>query len=230
MSKALSTGLISVGLSLAFAGAASALVIDTFTNGTGVLSTYTGTGTGSITAAQAPGGTNPLGGRRDGNVTKNNITGIPEQVQISVGSGEVSMSSDANTDASWSLIWGLVPGSVNADLSDGGTSNLFVVDVKNNASIGGSIAIDVYTGSGTLSKTVNLTASATPYTVSIPFSSFTGAGNWSNTNKVTMTVDTTTEGFDTVWSLVGTTSVPEPASLTLLGLAAMALLRRRAKN
>jgi hypothetical protein len=203
-----------------------------FENGTGSLVSFSSTGVGSNNDSQNPGGTDPLGGQRRGWVTKNNETEFAEQVQISVGSGMVSMSSDANTDASWSLGWG-IGGDLNADLTDAGASNQFVIQIDNNSSVGGSILIGVVTdgGAGNFNRTVDLTASLIPYTMTIPFSSFTGTGNWSDADAITMSVDTVTKGFDTVWSLVGTNgSVPEPASLTLLGLAAMALLRRRAKN
>jgi hypothetical protein len=229
MSTALSTGLVSVGLSLVLAGAVSAATIDSFFNGTGTLTVFNSTATGSANASQVPGGTDPLGGRRDGWVYKNSVTALAEEVKIDVADGMVSMSSEALTYATWKLEWGTGL-ALNADLTDGGASSLFVIDVINNASLGGSVVIDIQTGTGTLSKTVSMAASLTPYTLSIPFSSFSGSGNWGDTDKITMTVDTVAAGYDTVWTLVGTTSVPEPASLTLLGLAAMALLRRRAKN
>ena len=204
-------------------------VIDSFTNGTGELVTFSDTGIGGTDSFQEPGGTDPLGGKRVGWVEKNNVTGEVEQVKISVNAGETSMSSDANTNASWVLGWG-IGSDLHADLTDSGASNRFVINIKDNSSLGGTLMIGIVTETGNLSKTVNLTASLTPYTLTIPFASFTGTGNWSDTNRITMRVDTVTNGFDTVWNLVGTDGVPEPTSLALLGLAAMALLRRRVKN
>ncbi len=63
-----------------------------------------------------------------------------------------------------------------------------------------------------------------PFTVTVPFASFSDSVDWTDVNQIVFQFDTSPSG-DFAISKVET--VPEPASIAALGLGALTLLRRR---
>jgi hypothetical protein len=118
------------------------------------------------------------------------------------------------------------------DLIDNGglPNDSFVVDFLS-ADHAGQLTLTVYNGPGTtVSSTQAFAAQESPFSLTLLYSGFTGAPgfDWTNVSQIDMALASTADG-DYDIDYVGTTQtfIPEPASMSLIGLGMVALMRRR---
>lgn len=184
-----------------------------------------------------------LGGERDVRLTINSSTfGTGAEVHIghlAHGGDTTSFSVTAGVDATTILQYDGVDGTFArnpiglgaVDLTQGGANNSFVFDVlysDQNA----QIQIDL-TGPGgaTATMVAPVVTSAIPpgpTQIYVPFALFTPAGGFSFTNVGSIQVRLDgPSAQDTVLGRIAV--VPEPSAMALLGLGALAIIRRRRK-
>lgn len=207
------------------------LIIDHFDSGAQTLTTTT-TGTfspGAIVASTA------LGGYRTSKlVVSANPDGQLSQLQISTSSGgKAFFSNGPSVSAIATMLWdanGVGLGSL--DLTQAGTSNAFRADVLfSDQNLGYKLTVKDG-GSGVSTFTTNLGAILSSTIEISKFSSFIGTADFTDVESIEMELSGPLAQDATFHLLETGTTVPEPASLAIWSLIAMAVggvqvLRRR---
>jgi len=211
--------------------ALSDIIIDSFdqgsheayfpSGGAPVINTYTGTG--------------PIGGER---VLRayNNHTNNWSRVKVDATAETLEFASGSNA-GNRSVNWGQTNSSdasgtveLNLDLTSALALEIDFVSLA--ANMTPNIHLRTNYGEGTqadFSSSPSLTASATPFTVSIPLSSFgMGAADLADVDGVRVWSYTGTQAYMDEWRITEAGPViPEPAGLGLIGVALLAMRRRR---
>lgn len=240
MNQRACTSAVAVIAVLAFsAPRANAILIDNFNVGTGSL-TNSNVTDGTVTAG--PGSTDT--DLETGFATTNVIGGarqmdIPGQIPVSgtgtltmranaSDSGLLSFSLDAGTSGSAIVTWNANGAGLTADFTDAGLSDFFTFDV---VSIDQGLVDLIVTVSDSSNSDTFVFSNAGVGNVQFPFSAFSGV-DFTMINQVSLEVqgqdasDLTLDQFFTS----GDMSIPEPATMSLLGLSGLFLLRRRRVN
>jgi hypothetical protein len=211
-------------------GTANALTIDGFDDGT-VLMGRTNTGwtpvppNSSVTINES--GLSVLGGRRDTTLTK--VGGSNISPYISLSSSQISYNSTFGDDgSSMAFAYGL-GGDLDLDATQFG--NAF-------AAVG--VSGDMETGPRPVDLTVTITTSGLGSSSAaiaiinggadhlVPFASFAGSADLTDVDTIVFEfVDRVDTGGAVDYSVGGLAIVPEPATMSLLAVGALALLRRR---
>lgn len=136
----------------------------------------------------------------------------------------------SHTYITWNGLGGIGLGS--ADLTDGGVSNAFHL-VVNLADASALWSLQLFDGdSNYLYSFINPVEITSPTHLFLPFSIFTANGiDMTDINKIVFGANIDNHlNFDTELDFFGTTSIPEPASMALIGAGLMGLgsvVRRR---
>lgn len=213
----------SATVALAISSAQAVIIIDDFT--VTATTTQVGVGTNPQDVA-APG---VLGGSRRQIVTVQSGAGSAALNVNTNVPGAMSLSSEANVDASFTAVYGATT-DLNANLAP---ENAIIIRVLG-SDIGGtanSITINSSSGSSTATFTVPSLVGfpggpVTPYDIVIPYASFSGTGDFSDVDRITFSFNLPRDGD---WSLdfFAASDVPEPTALGLLAPAGALLARRR---
>lgn len=221
--------LILLGL-LAAAGSAHALMIDDFTTGSFSQSIshvgnpgWIGSQTGSM-----------LGGERDAGIyIESNPLGV--NATIAAGSGFLVNSGGTMLSAHFGVQYDGIgdetdsstpfnsgPGLGGVDFS---ADNAFQLNfIANDEDLAGYI--QVYDLDGNVSQVLYTVAGGqmSPFSYTVAFSDFSGNADFSSINSITFIWSTSPSGD---FALSSIESVPEPATMAILGIGAAALIRRR---
>jgi hypothetical protein len=216
---------------------ASAAVIDDFTAPADG-QTFTQTNVGTRSSQTLSGlGASVIGGTRQVSAIILPDSGAGSSASVKIQNptpGAAELSFGSNTDAEVSLSYGTA-GDLNADLSNGGLSNAFVVrvllsDLRANG-IPNVILVST-TGRGS-SGAVHFdvppligNGSPAPFDIIVPFASFFGPIDFSDIDTIELEINGPPSSNYTL-DFFATNTVPEPASLSLFGIGAMGLLARR---
>jgi hypothetical protein len=176
-------------------------------------------------------GTGILGGERDATLTWDSGGHFFSLDVNYASSGDLEFSQGANGKSKALLVWdgtdssySLPPSSMSppADLTDSGASTGLAIDVPFD-DLPTNLNITLYTTAGTGSATIALPGGITSsQTFYVPFSTFSGTINAAGVTAVSLEIDgTKSAGADVTLDNFRST-VPEPASWLLLGIAAAA--------
>lgn len=208
---------------LGTAGLASADHVDFFTEGQFTLILLPGQGSVSDTQTDVD-GDSILGNTRNVQISDNgNDTGAVLAAQLDVNDGVVQFSNGDSTNAIFSLGYGAT---TTLDVVNGGTYGQFAIEV---IGIEGGPADVTVTATDTDmdSSTAMVTLDSTG-TFFVPYSAFDSSVDFDSLDVLTFDlVGTGGPGLDITLGSITRAAVPEPASLGLLGLAGLALGRRR---
>jgi hypothetical protein len=208
----------------AVSSAASAALIDNFTT-TSVLSR---TGAGTITQTTPASGA--IGGNRFESVGVLAGGGVADLKVNSPLVGIGALSSETGVDSLFGLTYGNAA-DLNASFS---LDSAFIIRLKksdigstNNTITVTSTGIGSASASFSMPALVGLGGPASPFDVSVPFSSFSGAAvDFGDIDKIAFSFNPQ-DSADWQIQLLGTTSVPEPSALGLMASAGLLLTRRR---
>lgn len=213
---------------LAVAGSAHAIVIDDFTTGSFSQDLTTGSWVGSQAGSM-------LGGERDaGFVVLDNPQSVNVHMEagsgfyVGAGGSQAMAEFGLDYDGAGDEIDNTAPFEYGPGLTGFGLSASESVRISFLAN-DQDLTVNVFAlsgqGTGTSSSTTIVAGGQTsPFDVDFSFASFTGNADLSNIDRLVIVFDTSPSG-DFALSQVST--VPEPASMAILGLGALGLIRRR---
>lgn len=156
-------------------------------------------------------------------------------VSGTIGGGTFTMDSDNSSAATSKLTYALSGAASNLSGASGLELAFKTFDAGTAAS-STPVTIEVVTKTGTLTRTTTIAESATPFTQSFAFATFTGSGNLGQVNTIRVTINGgsgTQTAVDFAMDEVRVTAVPAPPALLLgaiglAGLVGRARLRRAA--
>lgn len=150
-----------------------------------------------------------------------NFGAVSVSLNYDVAVGQCAYSSDSGYDGSFRLTYGYVT-ALNADLSESGQNDRFrFAFTAINAGTGGSndtFEIQVTSGAGADVATSVIDWPAETGFFDMAFTSFSGTVDWTDIDKIDITVDGQTAA-DVMIDSIGV--VPEPATASMLGLAGL---------
>ena len=195
--------------------------IDSFeTSQTSLTLTLTGTTTTSSTAPASPPGTGILGGERDIIIQRTGPAGPTLEAGVSGGVFFYGHSPGVTTGFA-QIQWDGADGDPNnldttglggVDLTVGGSQDSFILSISNDLAT--TVTIEVFTGSGTATFSLDLPDfQFTLQDYTIPFSSFSGGGDFTDVGAVTITINSNTP-LDLQIDTFGTTGPPPTATPT----------------
>ncbi len=119
------------------------------------------------------------------------------------------------------------------DLTDGGSNDTFQVNYASDLAASGTVTIYNCDGTDSVMRSWDFTGGSTNEVANLTFESFTGDQSiFSSVGAINVGVNVDGQAFDGMISLLTTTGVPEPGTLTLLGfgLLGAGYLRKRKKQ
>jgi len=157
------------------------------------------------------------------------FTGLDLEVSLSTGTVANTVLTWDGNDSDADPVNGIdYTGLGNEDLTESGANTGILVQITS-IDLGVTIDLTAYTDS-TNSSTIGHTTSSSQ-SIFLPFADFTGTADFTDIGAIQMKVSGT-QDFDARIDLIKATEdvIPEPATMSLLGLGLLAVLRRRRRK